>query len=164
MPAIDELFTIVKDEEASDLHLQVGYPPMLRLRGELVRLKREPLTNYGLTGMLYEILDEEQRTLFEERRDLDLAYELPDVATFRCNIMHTHRGIGGVFRIIPTKILTLEQLNLPESIRIISDMIRGMVLVTGPTGDGYADDGSGADEAHRRGEDNGGGGLREGHR
>ena len=69
-------------------------------------------------------------------RDLDLAYELPDVARFRCNIMHTRRGIGAIFRIIPTKILTLDQLNLPAAIRDIADLKRGLVLVTGPTGSG----------------------------
>ncbi len=137
MAKIDIFFTEMKERGASDLHMVVGFPPLLRLNGELVPLERHPvLTPQSNKEILFEILDTGQQSVVEKNRDFDLAYELEGVGRFRCNILYQHRGIGGVFRIIPTKILTIEQLNLPEIIRSIAAFNRGLVLVTGPTGSG----------------------------
>ena len=136
MAKIDELFRVMKESGASDLHLFVGFSPILRLKGEMNRTDRPVLTNETLTEMLYEIISPEQQKHLETHRDLDTAYEIPDVARFRCNFLYQHRGIGAVFRIIPTKILTIEDLKLPEVMYKISDFRRGLVVVTGPTGSG----------------------------
>ncbi|MDD5206163.1 MAG: type IV pilus twitching motility protein PilT [Desulfobacterales bacterium] len=136
MAKIDELFREMKEAGASDLHLATGFPPMLRLKGEMSRTKHEILTDQSLTEMLYEILSPEQRHHLEEHRDLDAAYELEGVARFRCNFFYQHRGVSAVFRIIPTKILTIEDLNLPSVLYTIAEFRRGLVVVTGPTGSG----------------------------
>ncbi len=136
MAAIDELFKEMKERGASDLHLFVGLPPVLRLKGQMARTERPVLTNESNRKLIYEILSKEQIAKLEKSRDLDLAYELKGVARFRCNVLFTHRGIGAVFRIIPTKILTIEELNLPEAMLKIARLKRGLVVVTGPTGSG----------------------------
>ncbi|PKN66614.1 MAG: type IV pili twitching motility protein PilT [Deltaproteobacteria bacterium HGW-Deltaproteobacteria-15] len=136
MAKINELFREMKEAGASDLHLATGFPPMLRLKGEMSRTKHEILTNQSLTEMLYEILSPEQQHHLEEHRDLDAAYELEGVARFRCNFFYQHRGISAVFRIIPTKILTIEDLKLPSVLYKIAEFRRGLVVVTGPTGSG----------------------------
>ncbi len=137
MAIIDDYFREMKNQGASDLHMVVGFSPLLRLRGELVPMEQFPiLTAESNKSILFEILGPLQQAVVEKNRDFDMAYELEGVGRFRCNILHQHRGIGGVFRIIPTKILTLEQLNMPEPVRRIAEMNRGLVLVTGPTGSG----------------------------
>jgi len=136
MAAIDELFKEVKERGASDLHIFVGLPPVLRIKGEMVRMDRPALTRESNRDLIYAILDEEYISKLEERLDLDFAYELKGVARFRCNVLFTHRGIGGAFRIIPTEILTIEELNLPDALRKIAGFQRGLVVVTGPTGCG----------------------------
>ncbi len=137
MARIDDFFRTMKEKGASDLHLVVGFPPMLRLRGELVPMEGQPvLTADSCRTVLYEILDPIQQARVEKNRDFDLAYELAGVGRFRCNILFQHRGIGGVFRIIPTRILTLEQLNLPKTVKSVAGVNQGLVLVTGPTGSG----------------------------
>jgi len=136
MATIDTYFKEMKDNGASDLHLAVGFPPMIRQSGELVPLDHPVITAEFNRKILFEILTEEQQQAVERNRDFDMAYELADVGRFRCNIFYQHRGIGAVFRIIPTKILTLEQLNLPEAVKTIADFNTGLVLVTGPTGSG----------------------------
>jgi twitching motility protein PilT len=133
---IDDLFRELKESGASDLHLSVGFPPILRLKGEMSRTDHPVLTNESLTEMLHEIITPEQQKELEEHRDLDAAYELEDVARFRCNFLYQHRGIGAVFRIIPTKILTIDDLNLPKVLYKIAEFRRGVVVVTGPTGSG----------------------------
>jgi twitching motility protein PilT len=134
---IDHFFTAMKERGASDLHMAVGFPPMLRIRGELVPLPDLPiLTAESSREILFEILSPEQQEQVETNRDFDMAYELENVGRFRCNFLYQHRGLGAVFRIIPTKILTLEQLNMPEKVRAIANYIKGLVLVTGPTGSG----------------------------
>jgi len=133
---IDALFREMQEAGASDLHLFTGYPPILRLKGEMARTDRPVLTEESLEEMLFEILSPEQRTQLEDHRDLDTAYELAGVARFRCNFLYQHRGIGAVFRIIPTKIMTVEQLRLPDVMYNIACLERGLVLVTGPTGSG----------------------------
>ena len=134
---INHFFTAMKKRGASDLHMAVGFPPMLRVRGELVPLPDLPvLTAESSREILFEILSPEQQEQVETNRDFDMAYELENVGRFRCNFLYQHRGLGAVFRIIPTKILTLEQLNMPEKVRVIANYIKGLVLVTGPTGSG----------------------------
>uniref|UniRef100_UPI004055F732 type IV pilus twitching motility protein PilT n=1 Tax=Candidatus Electronema sp. TaxID=2698783 RepID=UPI004055F732 len=136
MAQIDSYFKQMKERGASDLHMVVGFPPLLRLRGELVPLDEPVLTSESNERILFEILDPDQQAIIKKNRDFDKAYALEGVGRFRCNFLYQHRGIGAVFRIIPTKILTVDQLGLPESVRSIAEYVRGMVLVTGPTGSG----------------------------
>jgi len=130
------LFKTMKNTGASDLHLSVGFPPILRLEGKMSRMDLPILTNDGLTSMLYEILSPDQQQELEKKRDMDTAYELQGVARFRCNFLYQHRGISAVFRIIPTDILTIEDLKLPKVLYRIADLRQGLVVVTGPTGSG----------------------------
>ncbi len=136
MAKIDALFKLMKQQGASDLHLSSGAPPILRQSGDMEKLKYPPLTNDQTKALVFEILDQEQRAEFEETRDLDFAYELSGVARFRGNLLDTYRGVAAVFRIIPSEILTADQLKLPEGIRKLTRLKKGLVLVTGPTGSG----------------------------
>ncbi|MBI9075076.1 MAG: type IV pilus twitching motility protein PilT [Desulfatibacillum sp.] len=136
MAAIDAFFREMKERDASDLHMVVGFPPLLRLRGELEPTEHTVLTPESNENFLFEMLNEEQQAYLKKNRDFDMAYEIPGVARFRCNMLYQQHGVGAVFRIIPTKILTLEQLSLPEVLKTISGYKKGLVLVTGPTGSG----------------------------
>ena len=136
MAKIDALFKMMNEQGASDLHLSSGNPPIFRQHGEMVRLQFKPLSHEELIPILYEILNDEQRIHFEATNDLDFAYAVPDLARFRGNILMTHRGVAAVFRIIPDKILSADQLNLPEGVRRMTNFKKGLVLVTGPTGSG----------------------------
>jgi twitching motility protein PilT len=136
MATIDAYFREMKDCGASDLHMIIGFPPMLRLRGELTPTEHPVLTAESNRNLLFEILTEDQQSTLESHRDFDMAYELEGVARFRCNFLYQHRGVGAVFRLIPTDILTLEQLQLPLVLKTIATLKRGLVLVTGPTGSG----------------------------
>lgn len=136
MARIDTYFKKMKAAGASDLHMVIGFPPLLRLRGELTPLDEPVLTPDSNQKILFEILTEDQRNYLTKNRDFDMAYELDGVGRFRCNFLYQHRGVGAVFRIIPTKILTLEDLKLPEAIKRIAEFRKGLVLVTGPTGSG----------------------------
>jgi twitching motility protein PilT len=125
------------EKGASDLHMVVGRPPLFRQRGELVETAAPVLTAESCRQIVGEILTPDQSKQVEEKLDLDFAYELSDgAARFRANVLWQHRGMGAVMRIIPTKILTIEQLGLPPVVRRIADLPRGLVLVTGPTGSG----------------------------
>ena len=136
MAKIDALFRMMKEQGASDLHLSTGNPPIFRQHGEMVRLNFKSLGHDELKAILFEILSEKQQAHFEETRDLDFAYEVPELARFRGNIMMQYRGIAAVFRIIPSKILSADELGLPEGVRRMTNFKKGMVLVTGPTGSG----------------------------
>ena len=136
MAQIDAFFREMEKHGASDLHMAIGFPPLLRLRGDLIPLDAPVLTADTSKEILYEILEPEQQKALEENRDLDKAYELEGVGRFRCNFLYQYRGVGAVFRIIPTEILTLEQLHLPDVVKQVADYERGLVLVTGPTGSG----------------------------
>jgi len=136
MAKIDALFKMMKDQGASDLHLSSGNPPIFRLHGEMARLNFKPLGHDELMAVIFEILDEKQQAHFNEKKDLDFAYAVPDLARFRGNVMMTHRGVAAVFRIIPSKILSADQLGLPEGVRRMTNFKKGLVLVTGPTGSG----------------------------
>ncbi len=136
MARIDEYFIEMKERGASDLHMVIGFPPMLRLRGELTPTNHPVLTPESNRDLLFEMLNENQQATLESHRDFDMAYELEGVARFRCNFLYQHRGAGAVFRLIPTDILTLEQLQMPPVLKTIASLKRGLVLVTGPTGSG----------------------------
>jgi twitching motility protein PilT len=136
MARIDALFKMMQEQGASDLHLSTGSPPIFRLHGDMVRLNFKSLSHEELKVILFEILTEKQRSDFETRKDLDFAYAIPDLARFRGNIFMQYKGIGAVFRIIPSKILTADDLGLPEGVRKMTMLKKGLVLVTGPTGSG----------------------------
>jgi twitching motility protein PilT len=136
MAKIDALFRMMREQGASDLHLSTGNPPIFRLHGEMVRLNFKSLADEELREVMFEILDEKQRAHFEATKDLDFAYAVPDLARFRGNIFMQHRGIAGVFRIIPSKILSADDLQLPDGVRRMTNFKKGLVLVTGPTGSG----------------------------
>lgn len=136
MAKIDTYFKEMKERGASDLHMVVGFPPIIRQRGELVPLDHPVLTGESNKEILFEILDSEEQAYVEKNKDFDMAYELEDVGRFRCNFLHQHRGVGAVFRIIPTKILTLTDLGMPAAVKSIAEYEKGLVLVTGPTGSG----------------------------
>ncbi len=124
------------DQNASDLHLMSGQQPALRIHGDLERVKYKVLENDSLKAMLYEIAPEEKVKVFEETGDVDFAYEIPSLARYRANFFQQKNGVGAVFREIPSDILTCQQLGLPNVIRRLASLPRGLVLVTGPTGSG----------------------------
>jgi len=136
MARIDALFKMMQEQGASDLHLSTGSPPIFRLHGDMVRLNFKSLSHEELQAILFEILTEKQRADFQSRNDLDFAYSINGLARFRGNIFMQHKGIGAVFRIIPSKILTADDLGLPEGVRKMTHLKKGLVLVTGPTGSG----------------------------
>ena len=136
MAQIDHFFKEMKDRGASDLHMVIGFPPLIRIRGELVPIDAPALTPDSNQQLLFEILGREQQQQLVENKDFDKAYELEGIGRFRCNFLYQHHGIGAVFRIIPTEILTLEDLGMPSKIGDIATYERGLVLVTGPTGSG----------------------------
>jgi twitching motility protein PilT len=136
MPKIDSLFREMPERNASDLHIVVGRPPVFRMSGEMVQSENDVLTAAAAKDLLYEILTPAHRQRIEENLDLDFAYEIEGLARFRANILHQQRGIGGVFRLIPTKILTLTDLGMPDIVRKLSEFTGGLILVTGPTGSG----------------------------
>ncbi len=136
MNLLHKYFTEMEDRGASDLHMVIGLPPMIRLSGELVPLDHPILSPEQNKKILFEILSPEQQARVEKNHDFDMAYELENVGRFRCNFFYQHRGIGAVFRIIPSKILTLDELALPEVLKTIAEYTKGLVLVTGPTGSG----------------------------
>ncbi|MCE9590220.1 MAG: type IV pilus twitching motility protein PilT [Planctomycetes bacterium] len=137
MAKIDTLFRYVKDHKASDLHMLQGLPPKIRVSGELEVIKDHPvLTEESMREYLYEIARPEQIKKYETTGDLDFAYGLEGVARFRCNYLKQVWGRGAVFRQIPDKVLTIENLNLPPAVAKLAHLRSGLVLVTGPTGSG----------------------------
>ncbi|MFN3534511.1 MAG: type IV pilus twitching motility protein PilT [Desulfatiglandales bacterium] len=136
MARIDAFFKLMNEQGASDLHMVAGQQPALRIRGELERIKYPPLDNDTLKAMLYEITPEDKIKVFEETGDVDFAYEIPGVARYRANFFLQKNGIGAVFRQIPDKILSCDELGLPPVIKRLAGLPRGLVLVTGPTGSG----------------------------
>ncbi len=136
MAQIDAFFKLMNDEGASDLHMMAGQQPVLRIRGDMERVKFKVLDNETLKSMLYEICPEDKIKLFEETGDMDFGYEIPGLARYRCNYFQQKYGIGAVFREIPSDILTCEQLGLPKVISKLATLPKGLVLVTGPTGSG----------------------------
>lgn len=136
MARIDDLFAMQHDRSASDLHLFAGSPPALRVRGDMEKIADESLDDEELREMLFEILTPGQRQEIEETGDLDFGYEVSGIARYRCNYFKQKNGIGAVFREIPSTILTVDQLGLPQVLKQLAMLPRGLVLLTGPTGSG----------------------------
>lgn len=136
MAAIDELFKVMVEQGASDLHLTSGAPPFLRLHGAMVPMNYKELSNQDVQGLVFEILTEKQKKQFIEKWELDIAYTVPGIGRFRCNVFMQRKGLASVFRIIPEKLKTPQELNLPPAILDLIDIDRGLILVTGPTGSG----------------------------
>ncbi|MFC1751007.1 type IV pilus twitching motility protein PilT [Pseudomonadota bacterium] len=133
---IAELLAFSVKNAASDLHLSAGLPPMIRVDGDIRRVNVPPMENKAVHNMLYDIMNDRQRKDFEEFFETDFSFEIPGLARFRVNVFNHNRGVGGVFRTIPSNILTLEELKCPAVFKDISNTPRGLVLVTGPTGSG----------------------------
>lgn len=135
---MDNLFKLMSEVGASDLHMSVSTPPMIRKDGKMQKLEcNEPtLTPELMKELLHSIMPAKNQEEFSQRNDSDFAYEIPGLARFRANIFADRKGMGGVFRIIPTKILTAEQLGLSKAIMNLCDLSKGLVVVTGPTGSG----------------------------
>jgi twitching motility protein PilT len=135
---MDNLFRLMEKAGASDLHLSVSMPPMIRKDGKMMKLESSEgvLTPASMKELLYSIMPKKNQEEFERRHDTDFAYEIADLARFRANIFADRKGMGGVFRVIPTKILTAEQLGLSKSIMDLCQLSKGLVVVTGPTGSG----------------------------
>jgi len=136
MAKIDAFFNLMHDQGASDLHLVAGQQPAIRIRGDIERIKYDVLTNDSLKVLLYEITPEHKIKQFEETGDVDFAYEVPNLARYRVNFFRQKNGMAAVFREIPDKIQTCQQLGLPNVIAKLAQLPRGLVLVTGPTGSG----------------------------
>ena len=136
MARLDAFFKLMFDTGASDQHIVAGQPPILRVHGDLERIMYDPLDDENLRAMLYEIAPEQKIKVFEETGDVDFGYEIPGVARFRANYFMQRVGCGAVFRQIPTKVLTADELGLPPILKRTAMLNKGLVLVTGPTGSG----------------------------
>jgi twitching motility protein PilT len=136
MAKIDAFFKLMHEQGASDLHVVAGEPPMLRIVGDIERVKYSELTNDQLRAMLYEITPEDKVKIFEETGDVDFGYEIPGLARYRANYFMQKNGMGAVFREIPSRISTVQELGLPGVVSKLASLPRGLVLVTGPTGSG----------------------------
>jgi twitching motility protein PilT len=133
---ITQLLAFAVEQGASDCHLSSGEPPMLRIHGDLKKLDYAPLTREQVHSMVYDIMSDAHRKTFEETRDVDFSFEMGDVARFRVNIFMQRKGEGAVFRTIPTKIMTLDQLGMPPIVKELCRKEKGLILLTGPTGSG----------------------------
>ncbi len=133
---IAELLAFAYKQNASDLHLSAGLPPLIRVDGDIKRINVDALDDRTVHNMIYDIMTDKQQKDYEEFLETDFSFELPNISRFRVNAFNQERGPGAVFRTIPSKVLTLEQLGCPPIFKQISDQARGIVLVTGPTGSG----------------------------
>lgn len=133
---LTQLLAFTMQNKASDLHLNAGSPPIIRVNGSLKRVKADSLDGDDIRTMLYSVMTESQRAEFEEKQDLDFAIALGEKARFRVNAYITRNGTSSVFRVIPTEVPTLEELDLPPIIKRFAELEKGLVLVTGATGSG----------------------------
>ncbi|MBT5031425.1 MAG: Flp pilus assembly complex ATPase component TadA, partial [Proteobacteria bacterium] len=133
---ISELLAYSDKNGASDLHISAGLPPMIRIDGDIKKINLPALEQEDVQAMIFGIMNDKQRKVFEENLETDFSFEIPKLARFRVNAFNQQRGVAAVFRTIPTKILTLEELDAPDIFKEISLRPRGIVLVTGPTGSG----------------------------
>ena len=133
---ITELLAFSAKQGASDLHLSAGLPPMIRVDGDVRRINLPPMEHKQVHGLIYDIMNDKQRKDYEEFLETDFSFEVPGVARFRVNAFNQNRGAGAVFRTIPSKVLSMEDLGMGEVFKKITDVPRGLVLVTGPTGSG----------------------------
>ena len=136
MARIDAILKLVKEQGASDLHLTTGSPPMIRLHGEILPIPHEPLTKEACELLLFELMDAQSRARYDQVKDVDFSYEVPGVARARANIFEHSKGPAGAFRMLPSEIMSMEQLGLPAWLSKFTDMPRGLVVVTGPPGTG----------------------------
>ena len=135
---ITELLAFSVKNKASDLHLSAGLPPMIRVHGDVRKINLPPMEHKEVHAMVYDIMNDSQRKLYEDQLETDFSFSVPNLARFRVNAFTQERGAGAVFRTIPSKVLTLEELNAPKIFKEISNQPRGIVLVTGPTGSGHS--------------------------
>lgn len=133
---ITELLAFGVKNKASDLHLSAGLPPMIRVHGDIRRINLPPMEHKEVHAMVYDIMNDGQRKFYEENKEVDFSFEVPNLARFRVNAFLHQRGAGAVMRTIPSKILSLEDLKCPPIFKDIAEYPRGIVLVTGPTGSG----------------------------
>ena len=133
---ITELLEFGVEQGASDCHLSAGEPPMIRINGDLKKFESPPLSTEQVHALIYDIMNDSQRKAFEETHECDFSFELGQVARFRVNVFMQRKGEGAVFRTIPTKVLTLEELGMPPMLKQMCDKEKGLILVTGPTGSG----------------------------
>jgi twitching motility protein PilT len=136
MARIDAIFKLVREQGASDLHMTTGAPPMVRINGEITPIPYEELTREVNELLLFEIMDPAVRARYEDAKDVDFSYEVPGVMRVRCNIYEQSQGVAGAFRMLPNQIPTLEQLGLPDPVQALTELPRGLVVVTGPPGSG----------------------------
>lgn len=136
MARIDQFLKVLVERGGSDLHLTTGSPPVMRLHGHLQPFNFRELTPKDMEALIYEIMDPEWRSRFEETLDFDFAYEISGLSRFRVNVFWQRKGLGAVFRTIPTKILSADDLGLAPVVRNLCQLSKGLVLVTGPTGSG----------------------------
>ncbi len=133
---ISDLLAFSVKNKASDLHLSAGLPPMIRVHGDIRKINLPAMDHSQVHDMVYDIMNDTQRKQYEETLECDFSFEIPNLARFRVNAFNHNRGSGGVFRTIPSKILSLEDLKCPPIFKEIANTPRGIVLVTGPTGSG----------------------------
>ncbi len=133
---ITELLAFSAKQGASDLHLSAGLPPMIRVDGDVRRINLPPMDHKQVHDLIYEIMNDKQRKDYEEFMETDFSFEVPGVARFRVNAFNQNRGAGGVFRTIPSKVLTMDDLGMGQVFKDIAMIPRGLLLVTGPTGSG----------------------------
>jgi twitching motility protein PilT len=133
---ITELLAFAVKSKSSDLHISAGEPPMIRVDGDVKRINVPELSSDDVKEMVYDIMNDKQRKDFEEHYEADFSFEVPNLARFRVNAFNQNRGMGAVFRTIPSTILSLEELGAPDIFKTIADNPKGIVLVTGPTGSG----------------------------
>lgn len=133
---ITELLSFSVKNAASDLHISAGMPPLIRVDGDLRKINLPPFDHKTAQSLIYDIMNDQQRKEFEEYWEADFSFEIPDLARFRVNVFNQNRGIAAVLRTIPSRILPLDELNLPATFKDICGLPHGIVLVTGPTGSG----------------------------
>ena len=133
---ITELLAFAVKNKASDLHLSAGLPPMIRVHGDIRRINLPPMEHDDVHAMVYDIMSDQQRKVYEEVLECDFSFAVPNLARFRVNAFNQHRGASAVFRTIPSKVLSLEELNAPRIFADLTTRPRGLILVTGPTGSG----------------------------
>jgi twitching motility protein PilT len=136
MPYIDQFLSVIVEQGGSDLHIGEGQPPKMRRHGDIRPIRSEPVLRGEAATMLSEICGPQSWKFFEERGDLDFAYEMDERSRFRCNFLKQANGYGAVFRLIPTRIATLDELGIPPVVKRFGQLRGGLVLVTGPTGSG----------------------------
>lgn len=134
--SIEDLLRFTVKHKASDLHISAGMPAMIRVDGEMTRINMPAMTHQTVHQLIYDIMNDKQRADFEEFFETDFSFEIPNLARFRVNAFNQNRGAGAVFRTIPSKVLTMEDLGMGDVFKRVSDFKRGVVLVTGPTGSG----------------------------